>query len=482
MKKYDIVILFLFVICINKINSFNDLSDCPEGKYGPNCSQVCECNSWSSSKNCSKLQGRCLDCKFGHFGIDCNQICDPRCKTNLCCALHSNEFKDTNLVISGNISILSIKINNNKIENISLNIVPDYNVGYPLALFNKTLQSIIPPFDKESKVTKNCYYTKYGNITGGLYENVSISINNQIKMDLPVILYNEDIKVDNDINGVIGLGFLNSINENLLKTKKISENIASYELNEKGDRISITFGSLFKDGKRYVHKLSYCNAISNQRSELSMKCKVDAIGTKKYSDALEIKDTYINFSLNEESSFVLKNIENYINYIESYYFKDSFLRKTNEDGSIYYCFEKDRINKLNNFGFVMNKYYYYYQANVFFSTDDQVNKDKCGDSNKYAKFMIEFTDKDEKIGIVFGKSFYSHTQFTIDNEERKIYLYTRNAEYFLGETKTKFDSTPGSSISPMTTSFIIVGIAFFLNVLSFLVYFLCKRKKQQKIE
>ena len=88
----------------------------------------------------------------------------------------------------------------------------------------------------------------------------------------------------------------------------------------------------------------------------------------------------------------------------------------------------------------------------------------------------------KKIGIVFGKSFYSHTQFTIDNEERKIYLYTRNAEYFLGETKTKFDSTPGSSISPMTTSFIIVGIAFFLNVLSFLVYFLCKRKKQQKIE
>ena len=482
MKKYDILILFLFVICINKINSFNDLSDCPEGKYGSNCSEVCECNSWSSSKNCSKLQGRCLDCKFGHYGFNCNQICDPRCKTNLCCALHSKYFEDTNILISGNISMISIKINN-KPENISLNIIADYNVGYPLAIFKNTLKDTIPPFDKESKVNKSCYYTNYGNISGGLYENVSILINDhQIEMNLPVILVNDEIKEDKDINGVIGLGFLNSINENLLKTGKISENIASYELNEKGDTISIIFGSLFKDGKRYVHKLSYCNAISNQRSELSMKCKVDAIGTKKFSDALEIKDTYINFSLNEESSFVLKNNEKYINYIELYYLKDSFSKKNNKDGSIYYCFEKDKINKLNNFGFVMNKYYYYYQADVFFSTDEQVNKDKCEDSNKYAKFMIEFTDKDEKIGIVFGKSFYSHTQFTIDNEERKIYLYTRNAEYFLGEIKTEFDSTPGSSYSPMTTSIIIVGVAFFLNALSFLVYFLCKRKKQQKIE
>lgn len=179
----------------------------------------------------------------------------------------------------------------------------------------------------------------------------------------------------------------------------------------------------------------------------------------------------------------MKKNDNYINYIESYYLRESYIKHDkDESDTIYYCFEKDKINKLNNFGFVMNKYYYYYQADVFFSSDEQVNKDKCGDSNKYAKFMIEFTDNDEKIGIVFGKSFYSHTQFTIDNEERKIYLYTRNAEYFLGETKTEFTSTPGLSISPMTTSVIIVSIAFFLNALSFLIYFLCKRKKQQKIE
>jgi len=479
MKKFDILFLFLLVICLNKIYSFNDLSDCPEGKYGSDCEKICKCDSWSSSKNCSKLQGRCLDCKFGHYGVDCNQICDPRCKTNLCCALHSNEFKDKNIEIKGNISIISIKINN-KPENIELKIATDYNVGYPLAIFKTTLNETIPPFDKEAKTTKKCYYTKYGEFNGGLYEDVSISINDQNELNLPVILVDKD-KVDNDINGVIGLGFLNSINEYLINSGNISENIASYELKEKSDEISIIFGSLFKDGKKYVHKLSYCNAISNQRSELSMKCKVDAIGTKKYSDALSIKDTYITFSLNDESSFVLKKDDNYINYIKSYYLRDSYSEQTDKDNSTYFCFLKDRINKLNNFGFVMNKYFYYYQADVFFSKDDQVNKEKCGDSN-YAKFMIEFSDKDEKIGIVFGKSFYSHTQFTIDNEERKIYLYTRNAEYFLGETKTEFKSTPGSSMSPMTISFIIVGVAFFLNAFSFLVYFLCKRKKQQKID
>ena len=96
--------------------------------------------------------------------------------------------------------------------------------------------------------------------------------------------------------------------------------------------------------------------------------------------------------------------------------------------------------------------------------------------------MIEFTNNDSKVGIVFGKSFYKETQFTIDNEERKIYLYTRNAEYFTGKMKSEFTSTPGISLEPITISFITIGIIFFMNASSFLLYYLCKRKKQKNIE
>lgn len=482
MKKFCFLFLCIFLISINKIHSFNDLKDCPEGKYGSNCEENCNCNLWSSSKNCSKIEGRCLDCKFGHFGINCDNICDPRCKTNLCCAVYSSNFKSSKNMIKGKISSLSIKINN-KPDNKSLNIDVDYNVGYPLAIFKKTLKE--DPFDQKPTEEKTCYYTNYGEIRGGLYKNVNISINdNQIQAHLPVVLVeDENITIGEDINGVIGLGFLNSINENLFNQKEISENIASYELNEDTDEISILFGDLFEDGKNYVHKLSYCNAISNQNSQLSMKCKVDAIGTRKYLDALEIQDTYITFSLNEKSSFVLKNNKKYIDYIEKYYFRDEDLYKSfeNNNNSKYYCFKTKKINRLNNFGFIINKYYYSFQANVYFSDNKTENKEKC-ESDEYSKFMIEFTNNDSKVGIVFGKSFYKETQFTIDNEERKIYLYTRNAEYFTGKMKSEFTSTPGISLEPITISFITIGIIFFMNASSFLLYYLCKRKKQQNIE
>ena len=48
--------------------------------------------------------------------------------------------------------------------------------------------------------------------------------------------------------------------------------------------------------------------------------------------------------------------------------------------------------------------------------------------------------------------------------------------------KSEFTSTPGISLEPITISFITIGIIFFMNASSFLLYYLCKRKKQKNIE
>ena len=91
------------------------------------------------------------------------------------------------------------------------------------------------------------------------------------------------------------------------------------------------------------------------------------------------------------------------------------------------------------------------------------------------KFIIGFND--EKVGIVFGKDILKDTMFTIDNEEKKIYFYARNVEYFSGETFLSF--IPSINLEPITISIIITSIIFSLNIISFLIYFFIKRKKEK---
>ena len=143
MENCSILYSLIFLILINEIINNNNIidiyQDCEEeGKYGINCEKNCTCDKWSSSRNCSRIEGRCLDCKFGQFDINCDDICDPKCKTNLCCSVLSSKYEKSNKNIKTNITTLNIKFNN-----IVLTILADYNVGYPLTIFNKTLNESI---------------------------------------------------------------------------------------------------------------------------------------------------------------------------------------------------------------------------------------------------------------------------------------------------------------------------------------------------
>ena len=150
---------------------------------------------------------------------------------------------------------------------------------------------------------------------------------------MPIILDENLIPEDTNIKGIIGLGYSNNINNQLIENNKIiSKNIASYEKN--GDEISIIFGDLFKEEKRYVDNLGFCKGKNNDNIEY----KLDGFGSKKYSHVLKINDNYyIHFSLDKESKFLLPYKETYIDYsVLHMNYKIIFLLSNEKEYLIYF--------------------------------------------------------------------------------------------------------------------------------------------------
>ncbi len=206
-----------------------------------------------------------------------------------------------------------------------------------------------------------------------------------------------------------------------------------------------------------------------------MKCKVEGMRAKQYSDALELDNTEIQFNLNKDSSFILKNESKYRNYITKYYFDDDnyYLNETSQSSTIF-CFKKSKINRLSEFGFVINKYYYSYDADELFKESPDCSSTKA----KYLKFRMELRNDDTNL-IIVGKHFFNDMKFTIDNEEKKIYFYSDNVEYFSGDIVENFSSKPSLTSDPFATSLVGVATVIFLNIITFLIYFYFKRKKEK---
>ena len=463
------------ILCLLSINSIFAIKEnyqtCPKGKYGEDCEKDCNCTIWSSSNICSKLEGRCLDCKFGHFGSSCDSKCYPTCKTNLCCNIKSNDFKESNHKLTIKNSVLTLEIKEK-----TLNIFVDYNVGHPLSIFSKTVPDL--NLDNPTHEIYNYEYTKY-NITGEKYENNTVKFKSQSdfnkELPLPIILDANYEPTDKNINGVIGLGIYNSINRKLRQLNNSIENIASFRKEENND-ISILFGDLFENEKKYVHKLSFCKALGKNNSTkngLDIQCELSGFGSKNYKDMLKINDTLIKFSLDENSKFVLPKNDIYIDYIKKYYFKEENYETvfTKDNSTLIFCYKTENINRLSEFGFIINHFFYFFSVNSFFNQTDSCK-------NGYSTFTIKFSDENPE--IIFGKNLYNETQYTIDNEEEKIYFYSKNVEYFSGEIKPVINQSLSKILNPISWSFIIVGISVFLNIVSFLIYFLCKRKKEKQ--
>jgi hypothetical protein len=457
---------------------------CKDSTFGLGCEHECTCGSNSDNQDCGKFGGQCLGCKFGYYGKTCQDRCYYKCQTELCCIFkNGTDSIETKLEIKTNYKYINIEI-----KGISGKFEIDYNYGYPLTIFNTSTEfgencnndtiKTISFNEPRQRDSYEMYFTNYF-VNSSIFNGQTIKINNKIIEGVDITVAHE-VKCHNNedrnqISGIIGLGFFNSISNAYFSNKdlKISElNILSYFL--EGDEVQLYFGNMFKEQINYVERLTSCDVILDSESDIQgkkMTCKLDGIKNAKYTEAFELDDAYITFSLGEKSSLILGNNSNYESYLEKIYFKKGQFEPVYENRSEtvfkYYLYDSEKINKLPNFGFVFNKFYYTYSPDKFF-------KDESGNKKR---FLIEINKNSSRTEFVIGKEFLEDIKFTINNEEAKIYFYAKNAEYSDKFTSEVNDNTFVLNLNAKESAAVSLSIIIFINLVAFSIFYCVKRRK-----
>ena len=470
---------------------------CKGPSYGLGCNNNCSCQQNSDSLDCGKFGGQCLECKFGYYGKNCSDKCNYKCQTELCCFIKNlpDDFK-AKLEIKTKYKYIDIKIGGN-----FYTFEIDYNYGYPLTLINtKTLISPECKTENFRRVDYNkgeerdIYSQNFTNyfINGSLYHNETLALKD-IENDKEMLVKEVDLIIadlieckpdqypESPISGIIGLGFFNSIsnsyfekyNENKSDSSETTKelNILSYFL--EGDEIKLIFGNMFEEQIEYVERLTSCDVILDTKSDIQgkkMTCKLDQIKSAKYTEGFELNDAYITFSLGENSSLILGNNTKYGEYLYKVYFQSSAKNATEErNGSIieYYLYPSDKMNKLPNFGFVFNSYFYSYSPTKFFKNSSEDGQDR---------FLIEINKNSSRTEFILGKEFLENIKFTINNEEAKIYFYARNAEFSDKSTTEISESMFDIKLDARELSAITLSIIIVLNIAAFTIYYCVKRR------
>ena len=458
---------------------------CKNSTFGLGCEHPCTCESNSDDTDCGKFGGQCLSCKFGYYGKACQDRCYYKCQTELCCIFkkYSDDIIKTKLEITTNYKYIEIDINGTlgKFE-------IDYNYGYPLTIFNETTEfdpncnantirnlSFNEPRKRDSYEQ---YFTNYF-VNSSIFNGQVIKIQNKIIEGVDITVAN-NVKCyknedKNQISGIIGLGFFNSISNSYFSNKNLEIhelNILSYFL--EGNNVQLYFGNMFKEQIDYVERLTSCDVILDSESDIQgkkMTCKLDGIKNAKYTEAFKLEDAFITFSLGEKSSLILGNNPNYENYLEKIYFKEDEYQIKYEDRNgtriKYYLYDSETINKLPNFGFVFNKFYYTYSPDKFF-------KDESGGRKR---FLIEINKNSSTTEFIIGKEFLEDIKFTINNEEAKIYFYAKNAEYSDKFTSEVNDNTFMLNLDAKESAAVSLSIIIFINLLAFSIFYCVKRRK-----
>ena len=455
---------------------------CKEGMYGLKCNESCKCEINSKNMECGKFSGECSNCTFGYFGENCKKQCNYKCKNNLCCIFKDKKLKQNNS-IKTDYKSLNISFNGQKYT-----VEIDYNYGYPLSLFSsvKYCQTNIKlnEFNMDSlgeKIVHNINFTNY-QMTANLYKNAKFTIYGE--KDKEIELKNIDIAIAENVvcrnssniiensEGVIGLGFFNTISNSLFSNNSIEQNILSYSVNYKKNTVELIFGSMSNKQYDYIEKLTSCDVLFKNDTEIqgkTMTCKLDGIKSSKHSSGLRLNDATITFSIGENSSFLLNNDKNYIKYIKDVYFIENVKEeKDSITNHIFFRYPKKKINKLPNFGFVFNKFYYSYEPNLFFSKDvDEEGK---------KRFLIEFSDNSDS-EFILGREFLKDITFTINNEEAEIYFYAKNAQYSDNLKVNPSSSNFRIQLEARETAAIFLSVIVFINIVIFVIYYFIKKKK-----
>jgi hypothetical protein len=364
----------------------------------------------------------------------------------------------------------------------------DYNYGFPLTLFNSTEKNtnctyikreLFNNMKKKEELISHYDFTEYYTI-GSLFKNYEIKIENGGTVSTDIVIASEvncrknyPKDKNKEISGVIGLGFFNSISIGLFTNNSNAQNILSYSLNN--DQIELLFGSLSEKQEEYIDKLTSCKVVFGLNTDIQgkkMTCELEGIKSSKHSTALKLKDATITFSLREESSFVLGGSKDYMDYIKNEYLNEEYEEEI-LNGTIYYKYPADKINKLPNFGFVINKYFYSYEPDKLFS--------EKSDKNNKKTFLIGFSEKVNKTEFILGKKFLEDIKFTINNEEAKIYFYAQNAEF--SDKFKNYEKSDSFSLhlGARQLAAISLAIVIFFDILIFALYYCLKNRKKKSI-
>ena len=451
---------------------------CQEGKYGLKCDGNCTCGVNSNSLECGKFSKECLNCKFGYFGVGCEKQCNYKCKTGLCCIFYDRKDLKSIISIDTDYRFLNARIGNREYK-----IEIDYNNGFPLTLFNSSekincnnINNVsIDHIDGELGPNSLYYFTHY-TISGLLYKNSKYEINGQ-KIDNVDFIIGTKVTCENntnqvkDIDGVIGLGFFNSISNSLFinDSNKERQNILSYSIDE--TKAKFSFGAMADDQIDFIDKLTWCDVLFDSDTDIQgkkMTCKLDGMKSSKLSKAFTINNATVTFSLGEKSSFILKYEEQYKKFLEQKYFNDKAEFVDGKDGNYYFLYEKDDIHKLSNFGFVFNNFSYSYEPNLLFNQEM---------GNGKVKFLIQLSKNVSKSELILGKEFLENIKITINNEEGKIYFYAQNAE-FSDEFEDNIEKSNFSlQLGARESAAICLSIVIFINIIAFVIYFFNRKRK-----
>ena len=207
-----------------------------------------------------------------------------------------------------------------------------------------------------------------------------------------------------------------------------------------------------------------------------MTCELQGIKLAKYEEAFKLNDSYITFSLGESSSLILGNNSNYAKFLEEVYLdgEDNFQRKYEDNNPKikYYLYKSNKINRLDNFGFVFNDFSYSYSPDVFFK--------KIPGNEDYQEFLIKIDESSNKTEFIIGKEFLKDIKFTINNEEARIYFYAKNAEFSDKFTDEFTNKGFEIKLTPQAIAIICLTVITVIITVPFTIVYFCRERQKNK--